>query len=158
MLQRRNGKQHDDHAKAVDGADRAVEKATVDQLAGGSSGIDDLQTPAHTGIDQEIGQNMVQRKAAYHGLGEKTNHERLRSSVLFGYDLVFVPRLKKGTGSGIAGKIARHLILVQRCALRAVIAAVFVLNIIQAQLTGIRHRLRLPVRRLRRRQLPAPSA
>ena len=76
---------------------------------------------------------------------------------LLSYDLIFVPRLKKGAGSGIAGKIARHLVLVQRSALRAVVAAVFVLNIIQAQLTGVRHFLRLPVRRLRR-QLPAPSA
>ena len=158
VLQGRKCKQHDNHAKAVDGADRAVEKAAVHQLAGGGGSIDDLQTPAHAGIDQEIGQNVVQGKTTHHGLGEKTNHEHLRSSVLFGYDLVLVPRLKKGTGSGIAGKIARHLVLVQRSTLRAVIAAVFVLNIIQTQLTGVRHWLRLPARRLRRRQLPAPSA
>ena len=158
VLQGRKGKQHDDHAKAVDGADRAVQKAPVHQLTGGGGSVDDLQTPAHAGIDQEIGQNMVQRKAAYHGIGKKAYHRHLRSSVLFGYDLIFVPRLKKGAGSGIAGKIARHLVLVQRSALRAVIAAVFVLNIIQAQLTGVRHWLRLPAWRLRRRQLPAPSA
>ena len=158
VLQGRKRKQHNDHAKAVDGADRAIQKAPVHQLTGGGGGIDDLQTPAHAGIDQEIGQNMVQREPTYHSPGEKTNHEHLRSSVLFGYDLIFVPRLKKGTGSGTAGKIARHFVLVQRSTLRTVIAAVLVLNIIQAQLTGVRHFLRLPVRRLRRRQLPAPSA
>ena len=158
VLQGRKGKQHDDHAKAVDGADRAVEEAPVHQLTGGGGGVDNLQTPAYTGVDQEIGQNMVQRKAAYHGIGKKAYHRHLRSSVLFGYDLIFVPRLKKGTGSGTVGKIACHLVLVQRSALRAVVAAVFVLNIIQAQLTGVRHFLRLPARRLRQRQLPVPSA
>ena len=142
----------------IGGADRAVEEAPVHQLTGGGGGIDDLQTPAYAGIDQEIGQNMVQRKAAYHGIGKKAYHRHLRSSVLFGYDLIFVPRLKKGTGSGIVRKIACHLVLVQRSALRTVAAAVFVLNVVQAQLTGVRHFLRLPVRRLRQQQLPAPSA
>ena len=158
VLQGRKGKQHDDHAKAVDGADRAVEEAPVHQLTGGGGGIDDLQTPAYTGVDQEIGQNMVQRKAAYHGIGKKAYHRHLRSSVLFGYDLIFVPRRKKGTGSGIMRKIACHLVLVQRSALGAVIAAVFVLNVVQAQLTGVRHFLRLPAWRLRQRQLRVPSA
>ena len=71
VCQRRKGEQHDNHAKAVDGADRAVQKAAVHQLAGGNGGIDDLQAPAQAGVDQEKRQDLIQRKAADHGVDKK---------------------------------------------------------------------------------------
>ena len=63
VLQRGQGEQHDDHAEAVNGAHRAVEKAAVHQLTGGGGGKDDLQTPAGAGINEEEGQHMIQRKS-----------------------------------------------------------------------------------------------
>ena len=71
VLQRREGKQHDDHAEAVDGAHRPVEKTAVHQLAGGCGSIDDLKAPPQTGVDEEKRKDMVQRKPAYHGIGQK---------------------------------------------------------------------------------------
>ena len=64
MLKRRQDKQDDDHAKAVDGADRAVEEAPVDDLACRGGGIHHLQAPAQAGVDEEIRQDLIQRKAA----------------------------------------------------------------------------------------------
>ena len=75
MLQRRQRKQHDHHAEAVDGAYRAVEEAAVDQLAGGDGGIHNFQAPADAGINEEIRQDLIQRKAADRGVGEEGNHK-----------------------------------------------------------------------------------
>ena len=167
-LQRGQGEQHDDHAEAVNGAHRAVEKAAVHQLTGGGGGKDDLQTPAGAGINEEEGQHMIQRKAAYCGGREKVEHKtppvrimlRCRS-VLFLYDLVFIARLKERAGSCAAGKIAGHLVLVQTAALSTVPAAVLVLHIVQADLAGVIHCLRLPVQpwqQPRPRPLRGPDA
>ena len=165
-LQRSQGEQHDDHAEAVNGAHRAVEKAAVHQLTGGGGGKDDLQTPAGAGINEEECQHMVQRKAAHCGGREKVEHKAppmrimlLRRSVLFLYDLVFIARLKERAGSRAAGKIAGHLVLVQTAALSTVPAAVLVLHIVQADLAGVIHCLRLPVQPgLRPRRLRGPDA
>ena len=74
-LQRGEQEQHQNHAKTVDGAHRAVEKAAVHQLAGGGGGVDDLQTPADAGVDQEVRQDVVRRKTEYHGVRQKGKHK-----------------------------------------------------------------------------------
>ena len=94
--QRGQSIEHDDHAEAVDGAHRPVQEAAVHQLAGGHSGVDHFQAPAQTGIDQKIGQRLVQRKAADGGLGEEGYHKNTSGQFCFATILYSSPGSKKG--------------------------------------------------------------
>lgn len=75
VLQGRQQEENDDHAEAVDGADRTVQEAAVDQLAGGDGGVNDLKAPADAGVDEEVREDLVERKPADHRIGKKGNHE-----------------------------------------------------------------------------------
>ena len=58
--QRGQEKQQRQHPEAVDGADRAVEKAPVYQLAGDKGGVNHLAAPAQKGINQKIKGDLIQ--------------------------------------------------------------------------------------------------
>ena len=60
VLQRVQQPQHRHHAKAVNGADRSVQKAAVHQLAAGSGHIHHLAAPAQKGVQQKVGHCIVQ--------------------------------------------------------------------------------------------------
>ena len=64
IFQRCEEEEHQDHAEAVDGADRAVQEAPVHQLAGGGGGIYHLDAPAQTGVDEEKRKDMIKRETA----------------------------------------------------------------------------------------------
>ena len=64
IFQRCEEEEHQDHAEAVDGADRAVQEAPVHQLAGGGGGIHHLDAPAQTGVDEEKRKDMIKRETA----------------------------------------------------------------------------------------------
>ena len=66
------------------------------QLAGGHSGVNHFQAPAQTGIDQKIGQRLVQRKAADGGLGEEGYHKNTSGQFCFATILYSSPGSKKG--------------------------------------------------------------
>ena len=53
LHKRGEAEDHDDHAKAVDGTDRAVEKAAVDKFTGVQGEKADLQAPAEKGINKK---------------------------------------------------------------------------------------------------------
>ena len=158
VRQGRQGEEDDDHAEAVDGADRAVQKAAVDQLAGRDGGIDDLQTPAEAGVDEEVREDLIQRKAADGGINEKKESKGTPPLILFPDDAVFIARFKEGAGAGLREEIPCHLVLVECGTLCTITGAVFVRDIVHAQLTGVTHRRSPRGQRLRRQRPRRPPS